>query len=158
MKEHEYQCPYKSDPVQPTPGLFHLYGSIARNYFFFVDFTAFHPELAQKALMNTPRPPPVQQQQQQILPPSVNPNQNGLRSFYEQNMREMQLNILRATNPALAAHFPALGLPGLQNRPQLPQLRAPFSLPQLNQIPVSMHQHLNVCIITISEIAICYAI
>ena len=20
MKEHEYQCPYKSDPVQPAPG------------------------------------------------------------------------------------------------------------------------------------------
>jgi len=99
--------------------------------------------MAQKTLLNAPRPPPTSQPAP-MIPPSVNPNQNGLRNFYEQNMREMQLNILRATNPALAAHLPALGLPGFQTRPQLPVLRPPFSLPQLNQ---SMHNHLNVRII-----------
>ena len=111
---------------------------------FFIDFSAFHPELSGKQLLNTPRPPPaaVAQPPPQILPPTS--SHNGLRNFYEQNM--MQLNLLRATNPALAAHFPALGLPGLQSglqsRPQLPQLRPPFSLPQLR---TPMHNHLNVC-------------
>ena len=141
MKEHEYQCPYKSDPVQPAPGKLQL----KKNAFFIfsLDFSNFHAELAQKSLLNGPRPPTSQPSP--LLPqpgsnPGMGPNPADLRNIYERNMREMQLNLLRATNPALAAaanlHNPLpnpLSLPALQQRAQLPHgLRPPFSIPQLN--------------------------
>ena len=113
------------------------------HFYFFSDFSNFHAELAQKSLLNGPRPPTSQPSP--LLPqpgsnPGMGPNPADLRNIYERNMREMQLNLLRATNPALAAaanlHNPLpnpLSLPALQQRAQLPHgLRPPFSIPQLN--------------------------
>jgi len=138
MKEHEYQCPYKSDPVQPNSD----------------NYPPFHPELSPQKQLSLSGPgtgaptsqgqPTVQTGHGPLGGPGALGMRPDLRSMYDQQMRDMQLNILRATNPALnLAHFnPMAGLrPGVPNLGNPGCYRPPMGFP--NPLQSQINEELN---------------